>query len=265
MSEEESIFSDASQSDVGSIFSDGGSSCDESYESGNYRQVNIQHKSDIAPAACTTDSVASEQPIVAKIQDIDCGSTVDDSLESSEVAGLMTSEIASTEEMINEPVKTSRFKQRSRSLNDSVSKSRDENLKTPPAVRKSRAFTNAENKNDQRRSSEEFKTRNFRKATTPIRKKIQTLQSCVETFQNLQPVSNKQNSKSKLWQERKHVLKDINNRRKALLNHSWDSSVDKVGSRDGSVNVFEMTMAEEDREDQKRRHQMSRQKFENLL
>ena len=28
MSEEESFFSDASQSDVGSIFSDGGSSCD---------------------------------------------------------------------------------------------------------------------------------------------------------------------------------------------------------------------------------------------
>ena len=31
------------------------------------------------------------------------------------------------------------------------------------------------------------------------------------------------------------------------------------------TNVFEMTMAEEDREDQKRRHRLSREKFENLF
>ena len=49
------------------------------------------------------------------------------------------------------------------------------------------------------------------------------------------------------------------------LNNSLEWSIFDKYILGSGTNVFEMTMAEEDREDQKRRHRLSREKFENLF
>ena len=238
ISEEESFFSDASQSDVGSIFSDGGSSCDEDSFGPNDGPP-IAITSFVPPSPILSSVTTPLSTVIAELveskaskkipqqkprnRDADSCSTVDEfySLEPSELTGAVAE--LSTEE-IDE---TSVVKPRSKSLNDSISP--NDGPKSP-VFRTTRALTNVTNTKEHYgvQRSDIFTAR---KATTPIRKKIQTLQSKVSQGQ-LQPavepngeVAN-QNPK---WQERKTILKDINNRRKALLNSSWENNTTEHG------------------------------------
>lgn len=290
ISEEESYFSDASESDVGSIFSDGGSSCDE--EDSFCPEVatpcpyptprsNVPSNAtfDVPPIASvqppsppavsqtvtiptidsSTNGIVMPQP---KPRDADSCSTVEDfySLEASEITE------AFAELSTEEGGETTVVKPRSKSLNDSTISSSNTEPRSP-VFRTTRALTNVTNTKDLY-SAQRSDMFTARKATTPIRKKIQTLQSkvsqgqlqaaAVESSHQREETTN-QNQK---WQGRKTILKDINNRRKALLNSSWENNTTENAS---GTNVFEMTMAEEDREDQKRRHRLSREKFENLF
>lgn len=281
ISEEESFFSDASESDVGSIFSDGGSSCDEdSFGPNDDSPVAVPCvlPSPITASVAIPSIDSSSQTTVQhgtpkpkpRRDDGSC-STVDEfySLEPSELTQAIA-ELSTTEG--DEPTVV---KPRSKSLNDSIGP--NEGAKSP-AFRTTRALTNVTNTKDHygAQRSDIFTAR---KATTPIRKKIQTLQSKVSQGQ-LQPAgepNREMANQNPKWQERKTILKDINNRRKALLNSSWENNTTDNGeyhkiifqllmtNLDTGTNVFEMTMAEEDREDQKRRHRLSREKFENLF
>ena len=132
ISEEESFFSDASQSDVGSIFSDGGSSCDEDLFGPNddpsMANPCFVPPSPILPSVNTSLTTMIAQLVESKApenipqpkprtRDADSCSTVDEfySLEPSELNGAIAE--PSTEEI----GETSVVKPRSKSLNDSIS------------------------------------------------------------------------------------------------------------------------------------------------
>ena len=238
ISEEESFFSDASQSDVGSIFSDGGSSCDEDLFGPNddpsMANPCFVPPSPILPSVNTSLTTMIAQLVESKApenipqpkprtRDADSCSTVDEfySLEPAELNGAIAE--LSTEEI----GETSVVKPRSKSLNDSISP--NDGPKSP-VFRTTRALTNVTNTKEHYgvQRSDIFTAR---KATTPIRKKIQTLQSKVSQGQ-LQPAvesNGEVTNQNPKWQERKTILKDINNRRKALLNSSWENNTTEHG------------------------------------
>ena len=236
ISEEDSFFSDASQSDVGSIFSDGGSSSDEdSFGPNDDPPIAIPcfvPPSPILSSVTTPLSTVIAEMVESKAhvpqpkprnRDADSCSTADEfySLEPSELTGAVAE--LSTEEISE----TSIVKPRSKSLNDSISP--NDGPKSP-VFRTTRALTNVTNTKEHYgvQRSDIFTAR---KATTPIRKKIQTLQSKVSQGQ-LQPAvepNGEVKNQNPKWQERKTILKDINNRRKALLNSSWENNTTEHG------------------------------------
>ena len=225
ISEEESFFSDASVSDVGSIFSDGGSSCDED-PFGPYDPTPVAVPSPLPKSPISFGIESSIQSTVLdgmpkpkpRNRDVDSCSTVDEfySLEPSELTGAIA-ELSTTEG--DEPTVV---KPRSNSLNDSINP--NEGPKSP-VFRTTRALTNVTNTKEHygAQRSDIFTAR---KATTPIRKKIQTLQSKVSQgqLQTAGEPNREMTNQNPKWQERKTILKDINNRRKALLNSSWENN-----------------------------------------
>ena len=213
-----------------SIFSDGGSSCDEdSSHDPTPDTVPFVLPSPIlrSPPVPISLSACIEALIQSAVQDgapkskprdADSCSTVDEfsSLEPSELNQAIA-ELSTTEGGEQTVVKP-----RSKSLNDSINPA--EGPKSP-VFRTTRALTNVTNTKEHygAQRSDIFTAR---KATTPIRKKIQTLQSKVSQGQ-LQPAgepSREMMNQNPKWQERKTILKDINNRRKALLNSSWENN-----------------------------------------